>query len=901
MDTSRPPTSAADDQQKTRMTNSHANQYAFQESAYHQKPPSFAHKQVNISLVDDGNTKKQQQKNKEKQQQAGSGEWRESIPIKLEHLFFNFKENSLKVYKASPPRIMQIIALIAALLLFCGILALILSSQRDDNLKKEANLPSDQSAIAERIIGESKLLNHKLKSSFFDPKNQTALNEKQKKFTKQSIDAKDAAVRKAFGSLIFSNDDNDEPDQEENNSDESFDGERSHSKNFNLFSSDNDRPDEANKEKQSNVEQSENPRVMLIERLMGLHFGMQPKFGLSESLVIRKTIDDTDAEANKPENEIDLLLNPRSNQNKLTKETNKDARSEDPTPFLLRYAAAAMLSRVLAAAQQQAYIQQVQQQQRFREMNENQIFNSPYKGYRGYRNFNVHESAESSPNYLQREPTMYGRPMQTPMHPRHSSRPPMFAQPPPMQTPIHPRHSSRGPLISNEEAETQQVHPIILMLNLPYKDQQQTATGGAQLMLMSPAQSSFAHQAIEPIFMPYASRQNPYYKQQPQPAQREQQIYSPFAHKPTFYQPQTQQQSQQNPSSHESGYYSHYTSHPHSYNSMIHQHQHQQPINSNYRPQPSRTYIQRVPNTIEVPIEIHHQVTPSIAPAIAQNAQAQIIVQPQIETAQQPNDQSNDQDQSGENEHHMVVFYSDADNLNHSEENNNQAADNQSNQQPQQAVFVKESKQINQDLEKANQISKMLLLHFVNPNQPNSQQQPAMDEPASIKPFLVQPSEKPQMNSKLEEMTLKPVAKMQDKIKEMKPEEEPQSNDQMKRDELEKQDQSDSEVEPTSLAHFAQAIRHVIDQQQQSQQNQEQRPAIQPIIIEPSAQPIAAQQPAAIQQSQSTNANQPSAVNNYQPAQLPRKEQIVENSNKESQESRIPAPAFLLAPDNEEN
>lgn len=552
----------------------------------------------------------------------------------------------------------------------------------------------------------------------------------------------------------------------------------------------------------------------------------------------------------------------------------------------------------MATAQQQAYIQQLQHQQRFREMNEKQMFNSPYKGYRGYRNFNIHESAESSPNYLQREPAMnmYGRPM----HPsRHSSRPPMFAQPP-IQAPqfgvSSDRGYSRGPLISNEEAESQQMHPIILMLNLPYKDQQTPATSGAQLMLMSPAQSSFAHQAIEPIFMPYAaSRQNPYYKQQ-QPAQREQQIYNPFAHKP-FYQPQ---QSTQQQNSHESGYYSHYTSHPHSYNSIIHQHQHQQPMNSNYRPQqPSRTYIQRVPNTIEVPIEIHHQVTPSISPAIAQNAQAQIIVQPQIETAQsQPNDQSNDQDQSGENEHHMVVFYSDADNLSHSEENGNQA-DNQSNQpqqpmpQPQQPVFVKESKQINQDLEKANQISKMLLLHFVNPNQPQSnQQQPSqIDTPNEPKPFLVQPSEKPQ--NKLEEMTVKSVNKMQDKMKETKAEEESQVNDQIKREELleKQQDQGDSEVEPTSLAHFAQAIRHVIDQQQQNQQNQEQRP-IQPIIIE-AAQPIAPQQqqPASMQQQAPMNAGQSS----FQPVQLApiRKEPIVENSNKEIPDSRIP--------ENEEN
>lgn len=98
MDTSRPPTSAEEQQpQKTRMTsNPHANQYAYQENAYHQKPPSFNHKHVNISLVDDGNNTKKQQKNKEKQQQAGAGEWRESIPIKLEHLLFNFKENSLK-------------------------------------------------------------------------------------------------------------------------------------------------------------------------------------------------------------------------------------------------------------------------------------------------------------------------------------------------------------------------------------------------------------------------------------------------------------------------------------------------------------------------------------------------------------------------------------------------------------------------------------------------------------------------------------------------------------------------------------------------------------------------------------------------------------------------------------
>lgn len=101
MDTSRTPTSADDEQQqKTRMTSNHvphANTFAYQENAYHQKPPSFIHKQVNISLVEDGagnqTTKKQKAAKNEKQQ---SGEWRESIPIKLEHLLFNFKENSLK-------------------------------------------------------------------------------------------------------------------------------------------------------------------------------------------------------------------------------------------------------------------------------------------------------------------------------------------------------------------------------------------------------------------------------------------------------------------------------------------------------------------------------------------------------------------------------------------------------------------------------------------------------------------------------------------------------------------------------------------------------------------------------------------------------------------------------------
>ena len=99
MDTSRPTSAGDDEQQKTRMTSNHphANTYhAYQENAaYHQKPPSFNHKQVNISLVDDTNQTKKQTKSNKSEKQT-SGEWRESIPIKLEHLLFNFKENSLK-------------------------------------------------------------------------------------------------------------------------------------------------------------------------------------------------------------------------------------------------------------------------------------------------------------------------------------------------------------------------------------------------------------------------------------------------------------------------------------------------------------------------------------------------------------------------------------------------------------------------------------------------------------------------------------------------------------------------------------------------------------------------------------------------------------------------------------
>lgn len=166
-------------------------------------------------------------------------------------------------------------------------------------------------------------------------------------------------MRKAFGSLLFSGDADDEvePDPEENNSDESFDGERSRSRNFNLFLSENGNERNTIDEKEkstgaANAEQSENPRVMFIERLMGLHFGMQPKFGLSESLVIRKTIapsDENASNADEPANkepEMDFLLNrPAAGGRSLSK--NKEPKSEDPTPFLLKYAAAAMVSEIL--------------------------------------------------------------------------------------------------------------------------------------------------------------------------------------------------------------------------------------------------------------------------------------------------------------------------------------------------------------------------------------------------------------------------------------------------------------------------------------------------------------------------------------------------------------------------
>lgn len=208
--------------------------------------------------------------------------------------------------------------------------------------------------MAERIIGESQLLSNKLKNSLFETekrKNQT--NEKLRNRFKSDA-SKDAAVRKAFGSLLFSGDDNDEiePDPEENNSDESFDGERSRSRNFNLFLSENggnERTPAGDEKERAAGEQSDNPRVMFIERLMGLHFGAQPKnFGLSESLVIRKTItpnDENASAADEPtankESEIDFL---RPTASRTLNAKNKEAKNEDPTPFLLKYAAATMVS-----------------------------------------------------------------------------------------------------------------------------------------------------------------------------------------------------------------------------------------------------------------------------------------------------------------------------------------------------------------------------------------------------------------------------------------------------------------------------------------------------------------------------------------------------------------------------
>jgi len=891
MDTSRTPTSADEEQNSRMNTLPHVNQaaYAYQESGYHQKPPSFIHKQVNISLVDDGSSQQKKTKSKsnsktEKQQQA-SGEWRESIPIKLEHLLFNFKENSLKVYKSSPPRIMQLIALIAALLLFCGVLALVLS-QREDNLKKEANLPSDQSAIAERIVGESLLGSHKLKNSLFEPKNQTAANstDKSKKYTKE---AKDAAVRKAFGSLLnLSGDDNDEvePDPEEISSDESFDGERS--KNFNLFLSDNERPEEKTSE-------NENPKVMFIERLMGLHFGLQPKIGVSESLVIRKTLGgDENAiedQASK-DSEVDLFngmnvkekANSRPSANK-----GKDSKSEVPTPFLLRYAAAAMLSRVLAAAQQQAYIQQLQQQ-RYREMSER--FSSPYRGYRMMR------EPEPAASYM-REPaamsSMYGRPMHK--HHHHQTRP--FQQPPF----VSERGYSRGPLITNEEAESQQMHPIILMF-----------------MGQSQAQPSFAHPAMEqPVLMPYAAtpRQNPYMKfASGHPVERspprESAVSAPppagfnsrFAHHPkshSNYYPQPSNP-HHHASSNEAVYYA-----PHQYM--------QPPMRSQ-----AARYNPHITNTIEVPIEIH---TPSVSSA--NQAQTQIIVQPEIHP--QPNESN---DQSGENEQHMVVFYSDADNINHPEEPNANSVNNAQPQMVEKPVFIKENKPIiNNDAEKANQITKMLLLHFVNPNDPNAQNVPNQQLPLEnsqaeqlpptqqqpppqqmpqqppqnimMKPFLMNQQDQPEKNSKLggEEMIVpaKPVMMMnQNKPPNKQPQEmmikNEESNDpEVNRDENEQaSNPNESEADSTnnSLAQFAQVIRHqlqVIDQQNRDQQRQAQS-AAPSTMAQPTIQP------------------QPMQSSNFQ---LPvRKEIQIENSNKEPEtkpQESVVQPAFMIVPDNDEN
>lgn len=515
-------------------------------------------------------------------------------------------------------------------------------------------------------------------------------------------------------------------------------------------------------------------------------------------------------------------------------------------------------------------------------------------------------------SYMREPTTMYGRPMHHPKH-QAAGRPVLPFQSPAAGPFMSERGFSRGPLLSSEEAESQQVHPIILMLNLPYKEQQPTSpAAGAQLMFMgqAPTQSRFAHPvetAIQPIFMPmpYAAtspRQNPYYKSRDQPA-----YSSPFAqHKNHHHHYYPQQPAD--------GYYAPVAQPPHPYP--------MQPAGSapgNYRPvAAAQRYNHRMTNTIEVPIEIHHQVAPSVSP---QAAQAQIIVQPQIETQSQPNE-SGDQDQSAENEHHMVVFYShsDADNMNHSEENaSGPEAPNAPNGQPaveatstaaqppnQPPVFIKESKQINSDLEKANhQVGKMLLLHFVG-NQPEGGQ---VAPPAARSFSLIQPEQierQPPNSNKMEESAPRMSRPIKEPIRnEAKNEEETtiSPNEQANREELYERPEPNpnaerDEPEPASLAQFAQVIRHVIDQQQQNQE-QQQAPVMRQAM--PPQQAASGSQATTQPQAPSANPNAAAAAA-FQPVQFPpQKEQPVENSNKETEKAQesIQTPAFMLVSDDE--
>ena len=246
----------------------------------------------------------------------------------------------------------------------------------------------------------------------------------------------------------------------------------------------------------------------------------------------------------------------------------------------------------------------------------------------------------------------------------------------------------------------------------------------------------------------------------------------------------------------------------------------------------------------------------------------------------------------------------------------NQPMSQPQNQQPNQSqnqppVFIKESKQINNDLEKANhQISKMLLLHFVNPgnqmnptNQMASQEAPATPEQQPRSFSLVQPEQlerQPANSNKMEETAPRMVQGRP--LKEPAKNEEETStsaNDQANREELyERPDPNPNaehdEPEPASLAQFAQVIRHVIDQQQQNQEAAQQAPVMQQA---PAMQQAARPAPSSAISSQT----QPASMTGF-PQFPPRKAELpIENSNKETEKAQesIQTPAFMLVSDDE--
>ncbi|XP_074593419.1 uncharacterized protein LOC141849122 isoform X1 [Brevipalpus obovatus] len=275
--------------------------------------------------------------------------WSQELPIRIKKIIWTIKENSSKAYESTPPKTMKLLAFISILILFFAVLSLVLAQRDEAASKYGMAFPIEEaSSRAEKRVAASLTVSSPSASASAassvtgvpgEGSNVDGLTTQSP--NGQSDDGK-AAIAAASGVSSSEQDGNNKAD-----SDSTSSGSPSGS-------------GDGDEDKAENGSGDRNPRIVFIERLMGLHVTAPlrqsdgPQSGSGED---KESLADSVLPSG-PKNPLDKLnAKWASRMRKFsiplpssgTDSQPQGPLADQPNP-MLRYAAAAMMSRLVAAA-----------------------------------------------------------------------------------------------------------------------------------------------------------------------------------------------------------------------------------------------------------------------------------------------------------------------------------------------------------------------------------------------------------------------------------------------------------------------------------------------------------------------------------------------------------------------